>query len=352
MSHKVNTEILKQLCETPGVSGYEDPIRNLIMDLLQPYVDRIMVDSLGNVVAYKKRRPNKKRIKIMIAAHMDEIGFVVKYIDKEGFLRLEPVGGIDARTVIGQKVIVYGKKPIVGVLPPRPIWLTTEEERKKVPEVKEMFVDLGLPYAEVVQIVRIGDPVVLAQGFAALNENVVVGRNFDDRIGIYVMWATLTSLKSCGADIYAVATVQEELGVRGAGVAAFNIEPNIGIAIDGSLAADVPGVKEEERGCSLGKGVGIYLIDRLTVSDKRLVGFLMQLAEKNGIPYQLNIGGGTDASAIQRSKGGTIVCTIGPPIRYMHSGVQLCHLGDIEAAVDLLCLFLESAHAINWLKLR
>ena len=343
-------ELLKKLCETPGVSGYEESIQKLVADELRPVVTEVKVDKLGNVIGYRKadKKPGKARpLKVMIAAHMDEIGFMVKFIDKDGFLRLEPLGGFDPVTLVGQRVVVHGKKDVLGVIAPRPMWLLEKETQRKVPELKELFVDLGMPKDKVARLVSVGDVVSLAQDFKELNEEVVTGRNFDDRVGVYVMLETMKRLETCYADVYAVSTVQEELGIRGATVASFQIEPDIGIAIDGSLASDIPDVKEEDRHCSLGKGVGIYLVDRLTVSSKVLVKCLIELAEKHNIPYQLNIGGGTDASAIQRTKAGALACTIGPPTRYMHSTVQLCHKDDIEAAIRLLNVFLENIHELD-----
>jgi len=340
-------ELLRKLCETPGVSGYEEPIQKFVADELRAVMTKVKVDRLGNVIGYRKadeRSKTTRTLKVMIAAHIDEIGFLVRFIDKNGFLRLDALGGFDPRTLISQRVVIHGKKDIIGVIAPYPIWLLTQEARKKAPELKDLFVDLGMPRDKVTQFIRVGDAVSLAQDFRELNDEVVTGRNFDDRIGVYAMLEALRKIETCYADIYAVGTIQEELGVRGAGVAAFQTEPDIGIAIDGSLASDIPDVREEDKHCSLGNGTGIYLVDRLTVSSRRLVDYLIKLAKEHNIPYQLNIGGGTDASAIQRTRTGALACTIGAPTRYMHSTVQLCHKGDIEATVNLLKVFLERVH--------
>ena len=343
-------ELLKKLSETPGVSGYEEPVRKIVNDELKKITDEVKIDKLGNVIGFKKARKEGQGepIKVMIAAHMDEIGLLVRFIDKDGFLRITPLGGFDPRTLIAQRVIVHGKRDIKGVIPPKPKFLSEENDKKYI-DLKELYIDVGMDKEEVLKYVNVGDVVSLDQNFMKLNEQVVTSRNFDDRMGVFVMIEALKRLKDCYADIYAVGTVQEELGLRGGIVASFSVEPDIGIAIDGSLAYDLPDVKDEDKHCFLGCGTGIYIVDNRTLCDKKIVNFLKYLAEENNIRYQLNIGGGTDAAAMQRNKTGTLVCTIGAPIRNMHSTVQLCHLGDIEYTVELLKVFLEKVHKIDTL---
>jgi endoglucanase len=344
-------ELLKKLSETPGVSGYEEPVRKIVNDELEKIMDEVKTDKLGNVIGFKKARKEGQGepIKVMVAAHMDEIGFLVRYIDKDGFLRITPLGGFDSRTLIAQRVIVHGKRDIKGIIPlPKPMFLP-EENDKNYRDLKDLYIDVGMDKEEVAKYVKVGDIVSLDQNFMKLNEQVVTSRNFDDRMGVFVMIEALKRLEDCYADIYAVGTVQEELGLRGGTVASFSVEPDIGIAIDGSLAYDFPNVKDEDKHCFLGGGTGIYIVDNRTLSDKKIVNFLKYLAEENNIRYQLNIGGGTDAAAMQRNKTGTLVCTIGAPIRNMHSTVQLCHLGDIEYTVELLKVFLEKVHKIDTL---
>ncbi len=343
-------ELLKKLCETPGVSGYEEPVRKIVDDELKKIMDEVKIDKLGNIIGYKKARKEKqgKPIKVMVAAHMDEIGFLVRFIDKDGFLRITPLGGFNPRTLIAQRVIIHGKRDIKGIISPKPKFLSEEDDKKYI-DVKELYIDVGMGKEEVSKYVNVGNVVSLDQNFIKLNEQVVTSRNFDDRMGVFVMIEALKRLEDCYADIYAVGTVQEELGLRGGTVASFSVEPDIGIAIDGSLAYDFPGVKDEDKHCFLGGGTGIYIVDNRTLCDKKIVNFLKYLAEENNIGYQLNIGGGTDAAAMQRNKTGTLVCTIGAPIRNMHSTVQLCHLGDIKYTVELLKVFLEKVHKIDTL---
>jgi len=193
--------------------------------------------------------------------------------------------------------------------------------------------------------VSVGDVVTFAPGVELLNEKVYVGRNFDDRIGTYCLLEAMRRVGDTAVDVYAVSSVQEEVGLRGMRPAAYAIEPDVGIAIDGSLTWG-PYAGEHECTCTLGKGTGIYIMDRLTIGDRRLVRFLFDLCERLQIPCQKNVGGGTDAAAIQQSRAGALSTTIGAPVRYMHSTVQLCHADDIEATVELLAKFLEHAHEL------
>ncbi|MDP6041931.1 MAG: M42 family peptidase, partial [Candidatus Latescibacteria bacterium] len=218
---------------------------------------------------------------------------------------------------------------------------------QSLPALDEMLIDVGLPREEVCEAIEVGDTVTFACELAELNDKVYVGRNFDDRIGTYCMLDAMEHLGATTVDVYAVSSVQEEVGVRGMPMAAYAIEPDMGLALDGSVTwgAHIP---KHELLCALGEGTGIYIMDRLTIGDRRLVQFLFDLCEKNGIAYQRNIGGGTDASAIQRTKSGALSTTVGAPVRYMHSTVQLCHEDDIEATVALLKTFLEHAHELNF----
>jgi endoglucanase len=340
-------ELLRILSDTPGVSGFEERIQQIVRDELEEVCDQVWVDKIGNVVGLKRatRAPQSAApLRVMLAAHMDEIGFMVKHIDKEGFLRFMPIGGFDPRTLLSQRVVIHGQEDVKGVIAPQPNWILRGEEKKRALEIQDLIIDAGLGREQISRVVAIGDPISLAQSFEELNEQVIMGRNFDDRVGVYAEIEAMKRIGECQVDIYAVATVQEEVGLRGVPTAAHAIEPDVGIAIDGSLASDVPYAKEEDRHCLMGKGTGIYVMDSRTISDRRLVRFLLRLAEENGIEYQINLGGGTDASIIQRHGMGARVCTIGPPTRYMHSTVQLCHKNDIENTVRLLTVFLENAH--------
>jgi putative aminopeptidase FrvX len=340
-------ELLRVLSNTPGVSGFEDPVQQVVMAELEPVCDSVHVDKIGNVIGLKRctrTEQNSTPLKVMLAAHMDEIGFMVKHIDRDGFVRFMPIGGFDPRTLIAQRVIIHGQRDIKGVIAPQPNWILNEIERQKVLDIKELIIDTGMDRETISNLVSIGDVISLAQTFDELNDNVVIGRNFDDRVGVYAMLEAMKRINECQVDIYAVATVQEEVGLRGVPTAAYAIEPDVGIALDGSLASDVPYAKEQEKHCIMGGGTGIYVMDSRTISDRKLVAFLMQLAQKDGIKTQINLGGGTDASIIQQHKTGARVCTIGAPTRYMHSTVQMCSMDDIESTIELLVTFLNNAH--------
>ncbi len=340
-------ELLRTLSNTPGVSGFEDLVQQVVKAELEPLCDNVRIDKIGNVIGFKRgvrTEQDRLPLKVMLAAHMDEIGFMVKHIDRDGFVRFMPIGGFDPRTLVAQRVIIHGLRDVKGVVAPQPNWILNDKDRQKVLEINELVIDTGMDRETIMNLVSIGDVISLAQPFDELNEKVVLGRNFDDRVGVYVMLEAMKRIKECQVDVYAVATVQEEVGLRGVPTATFAIEPDVGIALDGSLASDVPYAKEEERHCVMGAGTGIYVMDRLTISDRKLVQFLMQLAQKQGIKTQINLGGGTDASIIQRHRTGARVCTIGAPTRYMHSTVQMCSVDDIESTVELLVAFLHNAH--------
>ena len=341
--------LLKKLCETPGISGYEERIQKVIKEELEKVTDEVRIDKLGNVIGIKKTKrlsgkPAPK--KVMVAAHMDEIGFMISFVDKNGFLRFAPVGGFDPRTLIAQRVIVHGEKDIGGVIGSKPIHILSEEERKKPPKIKDFFIDVGLKKDEASKIVKAGDFVTLDRNFIELNDKIITAKAFDDRVGVYVMIETLKRIKDCYVDIYAVATVQEEVGLRGAIVSSFSVEPDVGIALDVTIASDIPGTKEEEMVTTLGEGTAISLMDSHTISNKKLVNFLRNIADENKIKYQTDIllGGGTDAGAIQISKSGVPACTLSIPTRYVHSVVEMCHKEDIENSIKLMSKFLENAH--------
>jgi putative aminopeptidase FrvX len=265
------------------VPGREEAIRALVREALVNHVDEIEVDLLGNLIAHKKGRGPK----VVVAAHMDEIGFFVSHIDEEnGFLRLEPVGGFDARTLIASRVVVHTESgPLLGLIGIKPIHILTEEEKKKEIRIQDLFVDLGLPGKEVKERVRIGDPVTMYQTFAEVGE-LVSGKALDDRVGLYVGIEALRRLKDHKADIYFVATVQEEVGLRGARASAFAVAPEIGVALDTTLACDMPGVQPHEQITKLGKGVAIKVKDSASISHPGLVRFFGKArgGEKHPLP--------------------------------------------------------------------
>lgn len=336
-------ELLRKLSETPGIAGREEATRVIVREALTGHVDEISVDSLGNVIAHKKGAGPK----VAVAAHMDEIGFLVSHVDEEtGFLRIEPVGGFDPRTLIAHRVAVHAKGgTMYGLIGTKPVHVLTEEERKKVPEIKDLFVDIGLSGKEAKEKVRVGDPVTLVQAFADLGR-LITGKALDDRLGVYVGIEAVRRLGKHKADVYFIATVQEEVGLRGARTSAFAVAPDIGVALDVTPSCDIPGVSAHEQLTRLGKGVAIKVKDSASISHPGLVQFLVNLAEERKIPYQLEIlpRGGTDAGAIQPAREGVAVVTISIPTRYVHTVVETAHKEDIEAAINLLVAFLETCH--------
>lgn len=338
----MNRKLLEKICNAPGVPGFEDAAQAVANDVLKACCDEVKRDHMGNVIGFKKaaKAPvkGKQPIRVMLAAHADEIGLMVKHINDKGFIHVIAMGGLNAQVVESQRVIIHGKKTVRGVVVPR---MNGKDE--KGASLDDLLVDTGLPKAKLEKLIDVGDVITFEDDVSLLNGKMWVGRNFDDRIGSYTLLETMRTLGDTNVDVYAVSTVQEEVGLRGAGPAAFGCEPDIGIAIDGSMARGA--YKEDhENLCDLGKGTGIYMVDNLTIGHPRLVRYLFDLCEKHKIPYQRNIGGGTDARAIQQSRAGVIATTVGAPVRYMHSTVQLCHADDMDATVAMLVKFLESAH--------
>lgn len=339
-------ELLKRLSEAAGIPGYEAAIRAIIREELSGHVDTIETDPLGNLIAHRKGNGPV----VMVAAHMDEIGFIVSFIEKEtGLLRIHPLGGFDPKTLISQRVTVHGETAkLIGCIGSKPIHTMTEEEKKKLPELKDLFVDLGLPEERVRELVSLGDMVTLRQEFIAL-ENVVSGKTLDDRAGVYVAIEAIKRAKKTACDLYFVGTTQEEVGLRGAQAAGFAVNPQIGIALDTTLAVEMPGVSGPQRVTELGKGVAIKLADSASISHPSLVRAMKRIAEQHDITYQMEIlpRGGTDAGAIQRAHGGAAVITLSLPSRYVHSVVEMVHRDDLEGAIALLAAFIETADTVD-----
>jgi tetrahedral aminopeptidase len=347
-----NFDLLKRLSETPGVPGQEDKVRALVVEELRSLVDDVKVDGLGNVIATKR---GSGQGRVMIAAHMDEIGFMVTYVDDDGFIRLNPVGGFDPRVLPAQRVLVHGfaGESLRGVLSTasKPIHLLRPEEIKP-PRIDEFYVDVGLPGLRVKELVEIGDMVTLDRTAERFGDRIV-GKAMDDRAGLFVMIEAVRKLKESGkheADVVAVATTQEEVGLRGAGTSAFHVEPTVGIALDVTLAVDTPGSAKPEQVTQLGSGAAIGLANSSVISHPKLVKHFRKIANERGIPHQLEIlpRGGTDAAAIQRSRGGVPAITLSVPTRYVHTVNEMVDVRDVQAAIDLLAAYLEEAHSVSY----
>lgn len=337
----MDVKLLKELCLTPAIPGREQALIDLMARELKSTCDAVRIDPMGNVIGHRKAAKAGAR-KVMIAAHMDEIGFVVSHIDKNGFLRFSPRGGHVPRVLISQRVRIMGRKPVIGVVEGAPPFLK-RDDMQKVPEIKDLFIDTGLTEKEVSKLVEVGDIVVLEREFLEQGD-ICMAKAFDDRIGCYVVLEAMRRLKKANVEVYAVGTSQEEVGVRGAFTAAQGITPDIGIALDVTAALDTPGVAEHEQVSRLGDGVAIKIADAASISNHGIVKFMQGLARKHRIKHQLEIlpFGGTDASAMQRHGRGA-VCTLSVPTRYVHSPSEIIHKKDIEATISLLVKFIEAA---------
>ena len=344
-------EMLKQLCDAPGVSGYEGPAQKIVQRELEKACDKVWRDRLGNIIGYKRatssrteNQPDDKPRKLMFAAHVDEIGMMVFHVDKRGFVKFTAVGGLDPRVLMSQRVVIHGREKVLGVIAPKP---RDMEDTDKILPIDGMVIDTGMDSDTIQKLVSVGDIITFEQEFKVLNGEVVTGRNFDDRIGVYCMIEGMKRITDTKIDVYAVSTAQEEVGVRGAHAAAYSVDPDIGIALDGGMPGDLPYQSDDYGRCSLGKGTGISIMDRLTIGQPELLQFLYGVCKDRQIAYQPYIGGGTDASAMQRSRGGALSTTIGAPVRYMHSTVQMSHMFDIEQTIELVRAIAETGHELE-----
>jgi putative aminopeptidase FrvX len=347
MFESINIPLLTEICETPGAPGYESRIRELVLREVTPYVDEVRTDNMGNIVAIKKGRSDKK---VMVPAHIDEIGFIVTHIDDNGFIRFHTLGGFDPKTLTAQRVIVHGRKDLLGVMGSKPIHVMTPEERNKVPKLKDYFIDLGLPKEEVDKHVRIGDTITRERELIELGNHVSC-KSIDNRISVYMLIETLKTVETPAHDLYAVFTVQEEVGIRGANVSALQIQPDFGIALDTTVAYDLPGAAAHEKITSLGKGAGIKVMDSGTICDFRMVRFLTECAENEGINHQMEVltAGGTDTAGIQRmTPGGSIAGAISIPTRYLHQVIEMANKQDIMDAMNLLATALDRMDKFDW----
>ncbi len=294
-------ENLEKLSNANGVTGSEAEVRNIMTKLMKPYADEVIVDKMENVIAIKKGK--KTSPKIMLAAHMDEVGLMVKTISKEGFLQFTKMGGIDDRILLAQKVMVFTRKgPLNGIIGSKPPHIQKEEERKKIVTYDELFIDIGAENREHANKMgaAIGDPVGFDIKYAQINKDTVIGKAFDDRIGCAVMVETLKQLGKTDCTVCAVGTVQEEVGLRGAATAAFGVDPDVGIALDVTIAGDVPGVREIDTTVKMGKGPTLTVSDSGLITHPKVLRLLLDVAEENKIEYQLETGlmGSTDAARI------------------------------------------------------
>ncbi|MCJ8290657.1 MAG: M42 family metallopeptidase [Crocinitomicaceae bacterium] len=345
----INTALLSKICTTPGAPGFEQRVRELVIEQITPLVDEVEVDNMGNVYAIKRGTGDKK---VMIGAHMDEIGFIVTHIDDNGFIRFHTLGGFDPKTLTAQRVLIHGKKDIIGVMASKPIHVMTPDERNKVAKLKDYFIDTGLSAEEVKEIVTIGDPITREREFIEMG-NCVNGKSLDNRLAVFILIETLKNLqgKEVPYDIYGVFTVQEEVGVRGANVAALRINPDFGFGLDTTIAFDLPGAAAHEKITELGKGTAIKIMDAGTICDYRMVRFMKETADKHSITWQPEIltAGGTDTAGIQRmTEGGSIAGAVSIPTRHLHQVIEMAHKDDIQGSIDLLTACVTDIASFDW----
>lgn len=337
-------DFLRKLITTSSPSGFEEEVQRIFLERIREKVDKSYKDVHGNAfgVIHPDRVP-----RVMLAGHCDEVGLMVEYVNDQGYIHFSAVGGVDPHVTAGTRVLIHTSSgPIPGVVGKKPIHLMEEKDRQKVVKIEEQWIDIGArTKEEVLQLVNIGDPITFDVGFYSLLGTRVAGKGFDDKVGVFVVAETLCRVNReklrCG--VYGVSTVQEELGLRGARTSAFGIAPHIGIAIDVTFASDCPDVDKRKVGdVALGKGP---VIARGPNVNPKIFQRLVEVAKAHGIPYQVQAeprATGTDANAIQVTREGVVTGLIGIPNRYMHTPSEIIDIEDVENAIQLLVLFLES----------
>lgn len=334
-------QLLRDLSEASGVSGYEDEVQAIVRKALEPHADTLRIDALGNLIALKKgkRADGAPTRAIMLAAHADEIGLMVKELE-EGFIRFTHVGGVDVRTLLGQEVVVHGERPLPGIVGSRPPHITPPEQREKVVGFDELFIDVGIPEERLGKLVHVGDVVTMRRDFLELASGRVSGKAFDDRAGVASVVECMETLSTMDHlwDVYAVSTSQEEVGLRGAIVSAYGIVPDVAIAVDVGFGAQ-PGVDEAESvkmdaGPAIARGPNIHPL----MYEK-----LVATAKEHEVPHQTEIiagRSGTDAWAIQVTREGIPCGLLSIPLRYMHTSVETVCIKDIDRTARLMALFI------------
>lgn len=334
-------EFLTQLLQTPSPSGYEKPVQDVVREFVRPFANDVRTDCHGNVIAAINPLGSPR---IMLDGHCDQIALMVKHIDDNGFLWITPIGGWDPMVLIGQHVCVWTESgPITGVVARKPIHLLTQDERKRVPEMKELWVDIGAESGDQArELVIVGDPVTFDLGHRELRNGLIAGAGMDNKVGVWVVMQALRQISQARpqAAVFAVSAVQEEIGLRGTQTSAFSIEPQVGIAVDVTHATDCPTIDENQHGrVKLGKGPVIYRGPNVNPIVYRQ---LMHLSREHGIPVQPNgisKPASNDANAMQLSRCGVATGLVTIPNRYMHSPVEVVSLADLEHAADLIARF-------------
>jgi len=341
-----NVDLLKALCETPGVPGHEDRVRNLIRGEVEGLFDEVRTDAMGSLLCRRDARRGKSPEKVMLLCHMDEIGFLVSHVTDKGFIHVLPAGGFDPRNLFSRRVLVCTETgDFKGVMNPGgpPVHISSAEDRKKIPEPHEFFVDIGMG-ERTKDLVRMGDMVVMDEPFVEIGDKVV-SKALDNRIAC---WLGIEAIRGLGrakhrAEIHVAFTCQEEVGLRGARTAAFAVRPDIGIGVDTTLACDTPGVPEQDRTFEQGKGFGLHIRDSSFIADRGLIEDFETLARARDIPFQRTMlrAGGQDGAAAQQAAAGARAIGIVVGCRYIHTVTEMADKTDLAAARDILTAYLE-----------
>lgn len=330
----IDYELLKKLCSARSVSGDENSVRDIILSEIKGYADDIKIDNLGNLIAFKKgKKPAPK--KLMLSAHMDEVGLMVTDITSDGFIKFDEVGGLDRRILPGKRVNI-GKKALSGVIGIKPVHLTKGDEREAIPEISDMYIDIGADSREEAEkYVNYGDSITFESKFTE-NDYTITSKAIDDRFGCLVLIELIKS--ELDYDAYFTFVVQEEVGLRGAKVAAYTVNPDYAIVVETTTAADIPEVDSSKQVCNLGKGAVISFMDRRTIYDKELVKLAFERAEKLGVnaQYKRAVAGGNDSGEIHKSRGGVRTLAVSLACRYLHAPNCTANIADCESILTLV----------------
>lgn len=339
----MNLPLLTALSEAHGPSGREERVRAIVEPELRSLCDTVESDPLGGLVGRRHGAGDGPRL--MLAAHMDEIGLMVTHVDEHGFVRIIPLGGWDPRTLVTQRVLVHGREDLEGVVGTTPVHLLDAEARKKTPQITDLAIDLGLPAERVNELVRPGDVVTRIRALRPLGD-LLTGKALDDRVGVYVMLEALRAAGPSQGEVVAAATVQEEVGLRGSRVATARVRPDVALAIDTCPADDGPGGKRNGPTTHLGEGAAIRIMDASAIGAPELVAFLERLAQDRDIPHQFHVAnrGGTDTQSLQLGGDGAVAGCVSIPSRYVHTSVEVVHPDDVDAAVRLVAALIETVH--------
>jgi endoglucanase len=344
----INTALLAEICKVAGAPGHEQRVREIVLREVKSLVDEITIDNMGNVVAIKKGKDSKK---VMIGAHMDEIGFIVTHIDDKGFVYFHTLGGFDPKTLTAQRVIIHGTEDVIGVMGGKPIHLMNTADRAKITTIKDYFIDTGRTKKELDKIISVGDTITRCSELIEMGDCINC-KSLDNRVSVFILIEMFREMKKTPPyDVYGVFTVQEEIGIRGANVSSMDINPDFGFGLDTTIAWDTPGSTKQEQVSALGDGACIKVMDSATVCDYRMVKYMKELAKKKKLKTQLEIlpAGGTDTAGIQRmNPGGSITGAVSIPTRHIHQSIEMVHKEDVRGAIDLLRHSVENLHTYDW----